>query len=81
MSIILEKVQRWQYTDLFTFRFVSLLCLRSTLRIMADRHLHGKTPIKEDLQNTKGRIKLNNRKSYQIVVTDYHLKKGSKYYY
>ena len=48
---------------------------------MADRHLHGKTPIKEDLQNTKGRIKLNNRKSYQIVVTDYHLKKGSKYYY
>ena len=26
----------WQYTDLFIFRFVSLLCLRSTLR----RHSH-----------------------------------------
>ena len=23
----------WQYTDLFVFRFVSLLCLRSTLRL------------------------------------------------
>ena len=23
----------WQYTDLFIFRFVSLLCLRSTLRL------------------------------------------------
>ena len=24
----------WQYTDLFIFRFVSLLCLRSTLRLL-----------------------------------------------
>ena len=24
----------WQYTDLFIFRFVSLLCLRSTLRLI-----------------------------------------------
>ena len=26
----------WQYTDLFIFRFVSLLCLRSTLRLLYD---------------------------------------------
>ena len=26
------RIGTWQYTDLFIFRFVSLLCLRSTLR-------------------------------------------------
>ena len=25
----------WQYIDLFIFRFVSLLCLRSTLRLLS----------------------------------------------
>ena len=28
----------WQYTDLFIFRFVSLLCLRSTLRCIFDQN-------------------------------------------
>ena len=29
----------WQYTDLFIFRFVSLLCLRSTLRLFQNREI------------------------------------------
>ena len=32
-SICILPISYWQYTDLFIFRFVSLLCLRSTLRL------------------------------------------------
>ena len=43
--LTIRKTPYWQYTDLFIFRFVSLLCLRSTLRLFyfRDQSVYSQT--------------------------------------